>query len=206
MKSGQALDNDVYMKIMGLKVKDPNKIPKFSTDIYAAHTVINKLQMQGWSCRVRSQINHMGALVYRAHFNKGKKLHSEVFAPTIPLAVCLAALAIINEQYVEFVEKQEDDTPIEIAEPLSELGLEEIDIRDEPIVNLLAHAMEDRDLPFHDKEGNRQTFKRLFFKLVMGGFMSRENQEVIPITIADFFLDILKKNNYLIVKKTDDTE
>lgn len=205
MKSTQALDSEIEMKIMGRKITDPTNIPKFSSDIYAAHSVINALQMQGWSCRVRSQINHMGQLSYKSHFSKGKKLQSEMLAPTIPLAVCLSALAIVNEQYVEFVDKIEDDSaPIEIAEPLSELGLEEIDIQDEPIIDLLTHAINERDLPFKDKEGNRQTFERLFFKLVIDGFMSRENQGIISKTISGFFLDILKKNNYLIVKKIGD--
>ena len=207
MKSSQSLDTDIALKIMGQKTDDPAKIPKFSSDIYAAHSVINALQMQGWSCRVRSQINHLGQLSYKAHFNKGKKLHSETIALTIPLAVCLSALAIINKQYVEFVDDHEDDSaPLEIAEPLSELGLEEINIEDEPIVDLLAHAMKERDLPFKDKEGNRQTFERLFFKLVIGGFMNRDDQGIIAKTISGFFLDILKKNSYLIVKKVDDSK
>lgn len=205
MKSGQALDADIALKIMDQKLTDPNKIPKFSSDIYAAYTVINQLQMQGWSCRVRSQINHVGSLTYKAHFHKGDALHSESIAPTIPLAVCLSALAIANNQYVEFVEQHDDDTPIEISKPLLDAGLKEINIQDEPIINLLAHAIEERPLPFKDKEGNSQTFYRLFFKLVIDGFMVREHQDKIPMIIADFFLDILKKNNYLIVKKVDDT-
>ncbi len=205
MKSGQALDADIAMKIMGLTITDPTKTPKFSSDVYAAHKVINRLQNQGWSCRVRSQINKQGILNYKAHFNKGKGLHSETVAPTVPLAVCLAALAIANEQYVEFVEKHDDDTPIEIAEPLPEAGLEEITMGDEPIINILAQAMENRRLPFNDKEGKSMSFKRLFFKLVIDGYMSREQQDTLPKVIADFFLDILKENNYLIVKKTDDS-
>ena len=202
MSSSKALDSEIATKLMGLTIKNPKDIPAYSSDIYAAHKVINRLQMLGWSCFVRSNINREGVLYYKAHFHLGRKLHSERDAPTIPMAVCMAALAIANEQYVEFVEEGEDK-PMEISEPLSELGLREIEIRDEPITDLLARALKKRDLPFKDKEGKRQTFHRLFFKLVMGGFMTRDEQDILPPTLVSFFLDILKKNNYLIVKKVD---
>lgn len=206
MKSSKAIDADIAQKLMGLKVTDPNNIPNYSTNIFDSHAIIRHLQMNGWSCHVRSTITKDGTLFYRAHFHKSKKLHSEQVATTIPMAVCMAALAIVNEQYVEFVDEHEDDKPIELSQSLADAGLSEITVDDASIIDLLSKTLEERDLPFKDKEGNRQTFHRLFFKLVIGGFMSRENQDSLPRTLAGFFIDILKENGYIIAKKAEDSE
>ena len=206
MKSGPALDLDIALKIMGLQIKDPSQVPSYSSDVFLAHKVIHKLQQQGWSCHVRSQVSKSGILTYRAHFYKGTSLHSERTAPNISLAICLAALAIADEQYVEFVEPVDDENPIEISRPLSESGLKEIIIKEEPIADVLSKVLEEKHLPFKDKEGNNQTFHRLFFKLVVDGFMTRKEQDVLPKTLMKFFLDSLKENDYLIVKKSDDLD
>ncbi len=115
MRPGRALDTKIAIKIMGLKSIEPENIPHYSTEIYDAHKVIGKLQVDGWLCNVSSRISEEGNLYYRTKFyQEGREC--EKIAKSIPMAVCIAALSIINNDYFEYIDvlKKKDGSPIEI--------------------------------------------------------------------------------------------
>lgn len=174
MKAGRAMDSMIASKIMGLKAIEPDQIPQYSTDIYAAHKIITKLQQQGWYCNVGSRIGNDGNLFYCARFYQHGR-ECERYAPTIPLAICSAAEAIIQEEYFEYIdilEKASDEVPIEII-PGKTTGFSSIDTGEE-VANIIKSIMEGT-----------------------GNISSSQDW----ISLAKIIIDKLSKNGYIIIKK-----
>lgn len=133
MRPGRALDAKIAIKIMGLKSIEPEGIPYYSTEIYDAHKVIGKLQLNGWLCNISSKITDDGNLHYRAKFyQEGREC--EKIAKSIPMAICISALSIVNDEYYEYIDilKKRDSSPIEIIgkneNSYSIIGLEDKDL------------------------------------------------------------------------------
>ena len=177
MRAGREFDATVASRVMGLKAIEPENIPNYSTDIFAAYKLIMKLQQNGWYCNVGSRIGSEGTLFYRTRFyQQGKEC--ERFASTVPLAICAAALAIAKDEYFEYVdilEKKQDETPIEIV-PGVPSGLSSID-SDEKIIEIL--------------------------KNVLANEIAR-NQD--SLSLAKNILDVLAKNNYTIIRTSPISE
>ena len=173
MKAGRAMDSMIASKIMGLKAIEPDQIPQYSTDIYAAHKIITKLQQQGWFCNVGSRIGNDGNLFYCARFYQTGR-ECERYSPTIPLAICSAAEAVTQEEYFEYIdilEKENGEIPIEIV-PGKRTGFSSIDTEDE-VANIVKEVLEDvNNLADHDW-----------------------------LTMSKNILDKLNKNGYVIIKK-----
>jgi len=191
MKSGYPLDLEIAKKVMKLKITDKVDIPPYSTNTVRSHDVISVMQKQGWSFHVRSKITQNGSLLYRARFVLGNK-QTEKYAPTLPFAICLAALMVVDNQYFEYVEDEEDERPIEIvgnstAEPI----LKNIDISEEPLEELLARQLIDFKLPSENG-------------LTFGDILTEGDLRKLPSALLKFFVDILDENNYCISKKIDD--
>jgi len=132
MRVGRELDATIALTIMGLKAVEPEHIPKYSSDIFAAHKIISKLQTIGWFCNVGSRIGNDGSLFYRARFFQNGR-ECERFADTIPMALCTASLAVIKDEYFEYVDilkDNDDDSPIDII-PSATTGFSKIDADDD---------------------------------------------------------------------------
>lgn len=173
MKAGRALDSKIAIKIMGVKKIIPEKISHYSTDIYAAHKVISKMQLIGWYCSVSSRITTDGNLFYRVRFYQNDR-ECEQYANTIPLAVCIAALAVMKNEYFEYVDVLEkiknDDTPIDIIGD-SKNTFSKVELFDDVLLETIKDAIE-------------------AFKL------SDKNSENIAINIIDY----LRNKGYTISK------
>ena len=191
MRAGRALDSDIANKIMNLTITDPSDIPHYSTNTYDAYNVISKMQHQGWAFHVRSKITQVGGLLYRARFVRGNQ-HTEQYSPSLPMSICLAALAIADEQYFEYVEEEEDERPIEIVGASeSKPVLKNIDISEEPLEELFERRLVEFELP----SANGLQFKDI---------LTEEDLRKLPKKFLKFFVDILHENNYCISKRIDD--
>lgn len=193
MKAGLSLDAEISKKIMhqsNLKSKD---IPRYTTNIYAAYEVISNMQHQGWSFHIKSKITQVGSLLYHAKFVRNNQ-HTEQYSPSLPMAICLSALAIANNQYFEYVdkkEKEDDEQSIEIvgASPVKPI-LKNIDISVESLEELLARRLNEFELP----SANGLMFKDI---------LTKEDLRKLPKAFLKFFIDILNENNYCISKKIE---
>jgi len=191
MKAGKALDSDIANKILKMKITDPSDIPKYSTNIYSAYEVISKMQNQGWSFHVKSKITPTGGLIYRSRFVRGNQ-HTEQHSPSLPMSICIAALAIVNDQYFEYVDEEEDERPIEIVGTAdSKPVLKNIDISTESLEELLARRLSEFELP----STNDLKFKDI---------LTENDLRKLPKAFLKFFVDILNENNYCISKRIDD--
>lgn len=145
MKAGRAMDSMIATKVMGLKAIEPDQIPQYSTDIFAAHKIITKLQQQGWFCNVGSRIGNDGNLFYCARFYQHGR-ECERYAPTIPLAICSAAESVVQEEYFEYIdilEKPTDEVPIKII-PGKTTGFSSIDTEEE-VANIIKNSVEENN-------------------------------------------------------------
>ena len=180
MRPGRALDVEVYSKIMNQhKIADSSKIPHYSTDIYDAYKVLNKLQTMGWSCHIGSRITANGTLLYRARVEKGL-MHCERLEASVPMAICSTAMAIINDQYVEFVtdmNTEQDENLIQMPNLGDVIRLKKVGIENEQITDLVAAAL----------MTSQQT----------GADLDSLSKEII---------DILTENGYFIYKKEPDDQ
>ena len=172
MKAGREFDATIAVKLMGLKAIEPENIPYYSTDIYDAHKVIERIKQKGWYCNVGSRISSDGNLFYRTKFYQHGR-ECERFAPTVPMAICLSAMAVFKDEYFEYVdvlEKTEDGTPIEIV-PGSSTGLARID-SDEEVASILEKVIHGEPI---------------------------ENRDWL--TMAKNILDVLEQQGYIVVRK-----
>lgn len=190
MKAGKAFDSDIAITVMKLKIADPKKILKYSTDIYAAYEVISKLQREGWSFHIRSKITVTGVSIYRARFARDNQ-QSEQYSPSLPMSICLAAMAIANDEYFEYVEEEEDDRPIEIVGVHDAPKFKRIDISEEPLEELLARELKNFELP----SANGLKFSDI---------LTEKDVRRLPKELLKFFVDILNENNYCISKRIDE--
>lgn len=190
MKSGRKLDVEIANTVMGLKVTKPKKVPLYSTNTYAAYDVINQLQTQGWSCRVGSHISKNGALMYKVEFSRGSQF-SEARAPTMPMAICIGAMTVVKEEYIEYIQKEDDKEPIQIVGVVNKSGLYTVDLHDEHLEELIAEEIQSFTLP----SVNKLTFKDI---------LNESDLEKLPKALTDFLVDILRKNKYYISRKIDE--
>ena len=191
MRAGRALDSDIDKKIMHSIITDPSDIPHYSTNTYAAYEVISKMQHQGWSFHIRSKITQVGGLLYRARFVRGNQ-HTEQYSPSLPMSICLAALAIANDQYFEYVDEEEDERPIEIVGTAeSKPVLKNIDISTESLEELFTRKLSEFELP----SANGLQFKDI---------LTEDDLRKLPKAFLQFFVDILDENSYCISKRIDD--
>ncbi|KKK80660.1 hypothetical protein LCGC14_2821250, partial [marine sediment metagenome] len=109
--------------------------------IYDAYQVINRFQMNNWSCHVKCKIMTDGTLVYRVRFYK-QNMECEIIATTMPMAICKTAMAIINDEYVEFVDKEDEDD-LSIYKKMPQIGIEKIDFSDETFLELLEKTVKE---------------------------------------------------------------
>lgn len=190
MKAGRAFDSDIAITVMKLKFTDPKKIPKYSTEIYAAYEVISKLQKEGWSFHIRSKITATGVSIYRARFTRDNQ-QSEQHSPSLSMSICLAAMSIVNDEYFEYVEEEEDDRPIEIAGVYDTPTLKKIDISEEPLEELLERELKNFELPSDNG-------------LKFSDILTEKDVRKLPKELLKFFVDILNENNYCISKRIDE--
>lgn len=172
MRAGRELDATVAIKIMGLKAIEPDQIPRYSTDIFTAHKIIIKLQQLGWYCTVSSRIGSDGTLFYRSRFFQHGR-ECERFADTIPMAICSAALSVIQDEYFEYIDvlkEVDDDTPIEII-PGSTTAFARIEA-DDDIASVIENVI-------HGKNISSQNW----------------------MLLANNLIDSLRQHGYIIVKK-----
>lgn len=176
MKEGRELDAIIAVKIMGLKAIEPENIPHYSTDIFAAYKIISKLLRDGWFCKVSSRISKDGSLFYKANFHQHGR-ECERFATTIPMAVCTSAMAVVKDEYFEYTDvlnNVTDDQPIEIVPGTSESPAVMVD-DDTEIIIFLKEIIEKNLTNCKDGE-----------------------------ELAKIILDGLIENNYTIVRKPTD--
>lgn len=190
MKPGRTLDLEIANKVMGLKITDSEKVPHYSTNTYEAYNVISQLQLRGWSCRIGSHISKNGALTYKAEFSRGNQ-YSEGRSPSISMSVCYAAMTVVKEEYTEYIKKETDDEPIKIVGSVSKSGLHTIDLDDEILEEMISEEIKLFKLP----SINNLTFQDI---------LTEPDLEKLPKAIAEFLIDILRKNSYYISKKIDD--
>lgn len=143
MKAGRALDADVAIKILNKHPKNIKSIPHYSTNIFDAYKIISSFQTNNWSCSVNANVMSDGNLMYRVRFHK-KNIECERLAPTMPLAICMTAMSVINDEYIEFVGK-EDKNDISISEKMPQLGVEKIDFYDETFLEMLEKIIKETD-------------------------------------------------------------
>ena len=175
MKAGRALDSKIAIKIMGIKKLTPEKISYYSTDIYAAHKVISKMQINGWYCSVSSRIATDGNLFYRARFYQNGR-ECEQCANTIPLAVCMAALAVMKNEYFEYVDVLEkiknDDTPIDIIGD-SKDTFSKVELFDDVLLEIIKDALKDSKI--NDKNTENVATNIIDYLQKKGYTISRSN-------------------------------
>lgn len=174
MKAGRELDATIALKIMGIKAIEPDQVPRYSTDIFVAYNIIKKLQQLGWLCNVGSRIGSDGELFYRARFFQHGR-ECERFSNTIPMAICSSALAVIQDEYFEYVDvlkEVDDDTPIDII-PGSSTGFAKIEADDD-----IAATIQ---------------------KAIRGNDLSEQNW----LTLTKNMIESLRKNGYIIIKKPE---
>lgn len=69
-------------------------VPPFSTNLEDAHRVVEHFRTKGWAFRVRSVPTEDA---YQACFYKDDgRTYTFVVAPTVPEAICLAALSAVG--------------------------------------------------------------------------------------------------------------
>ena len=83
-----------------------------------------------------------GNLVYKVRFHK-QNMECQISALTMPLAICMAAMAVINGEYVEVVDKEDDGLSIDKKMP--QIGIEKIDFSDETFLELLEKTIKEAD-------------------------------------------------------------
>lgn len=114
MDAGRELDATVAEKVMGLQVMihnpgsgewrtlyaggDTPLLPYYSSDPAAAWSVVERMRELGWYWEIvgRSNEPYIGAWFYGGPTNPSKGTH-DGYADTMPLAVCRAALAALEE-------------------------------------------------------------------------------------------------------------
>ena len=104
MKPGHILDNEIALKLFQQKVKDPFSTPPYSTDVWHSYLVIEHLQRMGWICKVKSNVAKDGSPTFIVKFIKDN-LESQFRYETLPMAICMASLAVANNQYT-MIEKK----------------------------------------------------------------------------------------------------
>lgn len=115
VKSGRDLDVEVAKKILKLQVWFDQKkhdwlcyhpaqkdrvliLPKYSDDSDQAYVIVNALQKAGLHCHVGSVVKD-GEVKWRStFFRKGQKVAQTVYGDSLPQAICLAALKLVNKQ------------------------------------------------------------------------------------------------------------
>lgn len=142
MKPGRPFDADIAIKVMDQHPQNIESIPHYSTDIYDAYQVINRFQMNNWSCHVKCKIMTDGNLVYKVRFHK-QNMECQISALTMPLAICMAAMAVINDEYVEVVDEEDDG--LSITKKMPQIGIEKIDFSDETFLELLEKTIKEAD-------------------------------------------------------------
>jgi len=143
MKPGRPFDADVAIKIMEQHPHDIKSIPHYSTDIYDAYQVINRFQINNWSCHVKSKIATDGNLTYRVRFYK-QNIECVRTAPTMSAAICMTAMAVINGEHIEFVDREDEDD-LSISRRMPQIGIEKIDFSDETFLEILEKAVKETD-------------------------------------------------------------
>jgi len=143
MKPGRPFDADVAIKIMDLHPQNIKNILHYSTDIYDAYRVINRFQTNNWNCHVTSKIATDGNLTYRVRFIKQNK-ECETVSSTMPMAICMTAMSVINGEYIEFVDKEDSDD-LNISQKMPQIGIQNIDFTDETFLEILEKTVKESD-------------------------------------------------------------
>lgn len=204
MKPGHVLDTEIALNVMDLEIKDPFSVSPYSTDIWHCYTVVNKLQLMGWSCNVKSNVTASGILSYTARFHLGNK-ESQFRATSLPMAVCMAALAITKEEYVEFVVNEkgssEIDDEAEIIDMNSLLNKSNpapVSVEENPVEDLLIDEIASIivDAVFDCNQPKKPRMKR-----ILNGMKNQDLSNVIPIQLAQQIIDRLQEKGYSILKK-----
>jgi hypothetical protein len=68
-------------------------LPPFSTDIDAAHRVVSLMQASGWTVAVKRTVEPSASFYLAAFVKTDNRQYTFVSHPTLPMALCLAALA-----------------------------------------------------------------------------------------------------------------
>jgi hypothetical protein len=162
MNSTKFLDLQIARRVFGLSGIDRKSALPYSTDIDAAYSVVSKIQQHlQWACRISSRINNDGSLHYVARFYRDEgKTYAERISTTIPLAICSAALAILDEKYIEI---GDNDTPddkiapdniVSISGFRSSTTLTAINVEDDPFFehmkNILSQIHWDENLDLRE--------------------------------------------------------
>lgn len=141
MKAGRPFDTDVAIKIMNQRPRDVKNIPHYSTDVYDAYKVISRFQTNNWSCHVNAKVMTDGNLMYKVRFLK-QNLKCEQLAPTMPMAICMTAMSVIDGEYTEYVTEENKDD-LSIPEKMPQLGVEKIDFSDETFLEVLEKTIKE---------------------------------------------------------------
>lgn len=141
MKAGRPFDADVAIKIMNQHPQDIESIPHYSTDIYDAYKIINRFQTNNWSCHVNAKVMNDGNLMYKVRFLK-QNLKCEQFAPTMPMAICMTAMSVIDGEYTEYVSEENEDD-LSISKKMPQIGVEKIDFSDETFLEVLEKTIKE---------------------------------------------------------------
>ena len=87
-----AVSGESYMVAQATGGKVP--VPAFSTDLKEANRVVEFYQTQGWFFRVKSIPEEDG--FHGCFYKEDGRAYVFHRAPTIPLVICTAALALVN--------------------------------------------------------------------------------------------------------------
>lgn len=167
-KAGRALDTDIAIKVMDERPLDITNIPHYSTDIFEAYKIISHFQTNNWNCNIKSKILTDGTLMYRVRFHK-QKIVCEKVAPTIPIAICMVAIAIMDGQYIEYGDGEEDDD-LHIPQKMPQIGVQKIDFTDETLLEILEKTIKE-----YDKENLSEKIVDILSK--NGYFIVRQSPE-----------------------------
>ena len=209
MQPGKALDSKIFLKITNQKIDDPYAIPDYSTNEFHSYAVISKLQNMGWSCNLKSHIAVDGSLSYKVAFHKDNKQTSYRYS-TIPMAVCMAAMSVFDNQYFEYVETEN--------KPNDEIGAEIINIYNSEIINQPNNSLIVDDKNYEDLIINviTETIRDSIFitennkKIKFHGLLKNlQNQNVItedfgnkiPIRLAELIVDKLNSEGIMMKKQ-----
>jgi len=209
MKPGHVLDTEIALKIIGLEVTDPFSVPPYSTDIWHCYGVVNKLQLMGWACNVKSNVTASGILSYTAKFYKDN-MESQSRANSLPMAICMAAQAIAREEYIEFVGDEKgspqvdnDAEIIDMNSLLNKAGLEPVNIEEDPVEDLLIDEIASivSGSIFVCNQDKQYEMSKLLSKLRKRQIIPNDLPDIIPIQLAQQIIDRLFEKGYLILKK-----
>lgn len=210
MKPGHVLDNEIALKLFQQKIKDPFSTPPYSTDVWHSYLVIEHLQKIGWICRVKSNVAKDGSPTFIVKFVKNN-LESQCRDETLPMAICMAGLAVANNQYT-VVEKKatkisnsgnsQNAEILDFNKLFKQTKQSPINVNENPfeteLIDQISNIISNAQFTCNQK----QTYKmaKLLFKLEKKQVIPTDLKSSMATQLAQIIFDQLNVRGYTITK------